>query len=86
MIEGFKNREVVTMPMAYTCNLLSSSMKSEYLQHGSITIPNVVPPEKPRDDYMSRDWDARDGLRKETDDELLDYLNFLDECDEDEDI
>lgn len=84
MIEGFKNREVLTMPMQYTCSLLPSSMRQEYAAHGSISIPHVTPPEKPKDDYRSHDWDAKDGFRSITDDDLLDYLNWIDEHDEDE--
>lgn len=83
MIDGFKNREVVCMPMVYTCDVISGDMRREYLETGAITLPYIEPPERTRDDFMSRDWDAKDAFRGDSEDELLDYLNWLDENEED---
>lgn len=77
------------MPMAYTCDLISGNMRREYLSTGSITLPYVEPIERERDDFMSRDWDARDGLsdeevRMNAEYDLLHYLDTLDDFDEGE--
>ena len=83
MIDGFKNREVVCEPLRFTADLLPVDMRNEYHQTGSITMPYVEPPERPRSDFMSRDWDRGD-FRRKSDDELMDYLDWLDTQDENE--
>jgi hypothetical protein len=84
MIEGFKNREVVCEPLQYTAALLSGELQREYAETGAITLPYVEPIERLRDDYLSRDWDAKDFHNGDADEELENYLNWLDLQDEDD--
>lgn len=85
MIDGFKNREVICEPLCFTADLLPGDLRSEYLQTGAISLPYVEPLERPRDDFMSRDWDARDGKSNlDPADELMDYLDWLDSTDEED--
>lgn len=82
MTEGFKNREVLTMPMQYTVALIGD-MGREYLRYGSITISEPVP-SKRRKSNLYNTWDLNDYRKEEAKEVLLDYLSFLDECGDDE--
>ena len=81
---SWKNREVVVEPMYYTFDLLTRNNQQEIELYGGINIPNV-PPIVERDqitsvgdDYSRHDFGSED--------ELMDYLNWLDDNDEDEEV
>lgn len=77
MIDGFKNREVVTMPMQYTAEILR--IASAYRKEGSISLESISPARIPiREtgyEYLKRDWDNYRGWNKP--DDLADYLDMI---------
>lgn len=81
MIEGFKNREVLTMPMQYTANLIPGDLRREYQRTGAITLPYEPPKwrERPISEQPEhfRGWADEDPA-----DTLERYIDFLNEADE----
>lgn len=77
MIDGFKNREVVTMPMQYTGEILR--LESAYRKEGSVSLEDISPVRMPRREtgyeHLKRDWDNYRGWNKS--DDLADYLDMI---------